>query len=107
MCFYFFIFLFLLPTDNEAPKVSNCPIEIFETTTQNTKAVSWALPTFTDNVGVTSVSATKNPGDTFDQGTTNVKYTAKDAENNQAFCEFPVVVKSKYLFFSIVEYLPK
>ena len=96
-CLFVFVFV-LLPTDKEEPIVSNCSMGVFVTTTQNTEAVTWVPPTFTDNVGVTSVSATNNPGDTFYQGTTNVKYTAKDAENNQAVCEFQVVVKSKCLF---------
>ena len=68
------------------------------TTTQNSQTVTWIPPTFTDNVGVTNVEATKNPGDTFDTGSTNVRYTAKDADNNQAECEFKVNVKSKCLF---------
>jgi len=79
--------------DKEEPTISDCPQHIYETTDQNTKDVSWTPPTFTDNVGVTSVTSTKNPGDTFDQGSTSVTYTAKDADNNAAQCVFNVIVK--------------
>lgn len=84
-----------LPTDKEKPKVSDCPLNIYQTTSTNTLNVSWTEPTFNDNVAVVNVHATQNPGDTFQQGSTNVIYTAKDAANNQETCSFVVNVKSK------------
>lgn len=68
---------------------------VYETTTDTHKAVSWTVPTFTDNVGVKEVTSTKKPGDTFEIGSTNVQYTAKDDENNRGSCSFTVHLKSK------------
>ena len=83
-------------SDKEAPKTSDCPLAIYETTTTTTKDVTWTPPTFTDNVGVKSVSTSgRKPGDTFDIGSTNVHYTALDDSNNKATCSFTVHLKSK------------
>ncbi|XP_078370515.1 uncharacterized protein LOC144654290 isoform X2 [Oculina patagonica] len=79
--------------DKEAPKTSDCPLAIYETTTSTNKAVSWTAPTFTDNVGVKAVTSTKNPGDTFEIGSTNVHYNADDDEGNSATCTFTVNLK--------------
>lgn len=80
--------------DKEAPKTSDCPLAIYETTTTTSKAVTWTPPTFTDNVGVKSVTTTgRKPGDTFDIGSTNVHYTALDDRNNKATCSFTVHLK--------------
>ena len=83
-------------SDKEAPKTSDCPLAIYETTTTTTKDVTWTPPTFTDNVGVKSVSTSgRKPGDTFDIGSTNVHYNALDDSNNKATCSFTVHLKSK------------
>jgi len=80
--------------DKEAPKTVDCPLAIYETTTDNSKAVSWTRPTFTDNVGVKSVdTGFYKEGDVFDIGSTNVHYTALDDAGNRATCSFTVHLK--------------
>ena len=80
--------------DKEPPKTDNCPDSIYETTTSNSKAISWTPPKFTDNVAVVKVASDKNPGDTFSLGSTNVKYEATDAASNRGTCTFVVHLKS-------------
>ena len=87
-----------MSTDNEDPKVSNCPMNIYQTTTADSVAVTWNAPTFTDNVNVIGVTSTKNPGDTFAVGSTNVHYTATDGASNVQTCSFTVTIKSKYVY---------
>lgn len=57
--------------------------------------MSWTVPKFSDNVGVTKVTSTHNPGDTFKVGPLIVYYTASDAAGNRVTCNFDVNVKSK------------
>lgn len=73
-------------------------MHIYETTTADSVAVTWTPPTFTDNVNVTGVTSTKNPGDTFTVGSTNVHYTAVDGASNSETCSFTVTIKSKYIY---------
>lgn len=87
-----------MSTDTETPKVSNCPTNIYQTTTADSVAVTWTAPTFTDNVNVIEVTSTKNPGDTFTVGSTNVHYTATDGASNSQTCSFTVTIKSKYVY---------
>ena len=91
----FWLIIYLFCPDKEAPKTSDCPSPIYETSTSTSKTVSWSAPTFTDNVGVTKVESTRNPGDSFSIGSTNVHYTATDAAHNVGSCKFMVTVKSK------------
>ena len=51
-----------------------------------------AVPTAADNCGISSLTSTHNPGDTFAVGTTTVTYTATDLHNNATTSSFDVVV---------------
>ncbi|MEO1434709.1 MAG: HYR domain-containing protein, partial [Bacteroidota bacterium] len=81
--------------DNEAPVVSDCPTDL----TQDSDAgvceavVTWTVPTATDNCGITNMTASANPGDTFPVGTTTVTYTWTDAAGNTSVCAFDVTVE--------------
>ncbi|PFX17584.1 sushi, von Willebrand factor type A, EGF and pentraxin domain-containing protein 1-like [Stylophora pistillata] len=79
--------------DSEPPKTDSCPDAIYETTTGNSKVISWNPPKFIDNVAVVNVVSTKNPGETFNTGSTNVIYTATDAAKNRGTCTFTVHLK--------------
>jgi|GEM_PF-6422503 len=87
----------VMVTDNESPEFSDCPLNIVQSSDPGlcTIAVTWTPPTVTDNVGVTSLTSTHNPGDTFDLGETTVTYTAEDNEGNTSVCTFIVTVEDK------------
>jgi len=84
--------------DAEAPTFNGtCPTTI----TVNADAglcnavVFWSAPTATDNSGQPrTVTQTQGPGpgSSFDVGTTSIQYTATDAANNAAVCNFDVMV---------------
>ncbi len=80
--------------DTEAPKFTNCPQNITVNSSDPTIAVTWVLPTVTDNCKVDSLISNFIPGSLFSVGTTTVTITAKDAKKNQATCTFTVTVKS-------------
>ncbi|KAL9973114.1 hypothetical protein ACROYT_G019529 [Oculina patagonica] len=84
--------IYVIISDKESPKIANCPQDIFETT-DNAKAVTWVEPTYSDNVKVESVDKTFNSGDTFQLGSTNVKYEVYDAAGNSDTCQFVVTLK--------------
>ncbi|HYG01173.1 MAG TPA: HYR domain-containing protein [Chryseosolibacter sp.] len=54
-------------------------------------SVSWAPPNVTDCSSFT-LAGTASPNDLFPVGTTTVKYTATDVDNNIATCSFDVIV---------------
>jgi len=79
--------------DTISPVIENLPTDI----TQNTDAgacgaiVSWTAPTATDNCSA-ALSASHNPGDFFDVGTTTVTYTADDIHGNSTIQTFNVKI---------------
>jgi gliding motility-associated-like protein len=81
--------------DKTKPTFTSCPsdMEVSTTTTSCGAAVTWTAPNATDNCGNITVTASNNPGDVFNVGTTTVTYTAKDDYNNTATCSFKVKVK--------------
>jgi len=81
--------------DDEKPTYTGCPSNIYETADGNSKQVTWTEPKFSDNVGVTKVTSTKKPGDTFDIGSLIIYYQASDAAGNRVSCSFEVVLKKK------------
>lgn len=81
-------------SDKEPPKIENCPSDIYETS-DYPKAVTWVEPTFSDNVKVASVDKTYNSGDTFQLGSTNVRYGVFDTAGNTNSCQFTVNLKRK------------
>ncbi|MBK9078139.1 MAG: HYR domain-containing protein [Hyphomicrobium sp.] len=54
--------------------------------------MTWAVPTATDAVGVTSFTTDHEPGAAFPLGTTEVTYTATDAAGHVTTASFDVVV---------------
>jgi gliding motility-associated-like protein len=80
-------------TDNIAPVISGMPSDI----TQNTDdgicgaKVSWTSPLVNDNCDAT-VTASHNPGDIFNPGTTTVTYVATDTQGNSVSSSFDVTV---------------
>ena len=71
------------------------PANINQNTDTNsaTAAVSWTLPTSTDNSGEgATFTSSHNPGDLFNIGSTTVTYTATDPYSNQAIATFDVTV---------------
>jgi len=82
--------------DRAAPVVSRCPAHIVVKADNNCKAkATWTPPNFTDNCSAVTVTSSHNPGSEFSIGTTEVIYTAKDADGNQAQCKFNVVVRDE------------
>ena len=81
-------------TDNEAPVITGCPTDITVAASASgcTALVSWTAPGFTDNCVGGSISGTATPGDSFNEGTTLVTYTATDGAGNTATCTFNVTV---------------
>ena len=80
--------------DRLAPVVSKCPAQIVLKADNNCKAKAiWTPPTFTDNCSVVNVTSSHNSGSEFAIGTTEVIYTARDAEGNQTQCKFKVIVE--------------
>lgn len=77
-----------------APIFTFCPTDISVDLSAGTctKAVSWSIPTATDNCELESITGDHTPGEQFPLGTTLVTYTATDAYANQATCTFNITV---------------
>ncbi|HMX39562.1 MAG TPA: HYR domain-containing protein, partial [Saprospiraceae bacterium] len=84
--------------DGVRPVISNCPKDTVVTSTDPCgMAVSWVLPTATDNCtpeGELLWSASHKPGDTFAIATTSVVITVADGSGNLDTCKFEVKVVS-------------
>ncbi|KAJ8983464.1 hypothetical protein NQ317_014922 [Molorchus minor] len=81
--------------DREEPRVTGCPenIEITLPRGENTHIVYWREPLIDDNVGVTNVYKSREPGSQFGPGLHRITYVANDEAGNRAFCYFNVNVK--------------
>ncbi|WP_113922614.1 HYR domain-containing protein [Cognataquiflexum aquatile] len=77
------------------PEISDCPTDITVSNDAGdcSAAVSWTAPTATDNSGSIDFVSNFEPGAVFPVGTTEVTYTATDAEGNQVTCSFKVTVE--------------
>ncbi|VVC43610.1 Immunoglobulin-like fold,Sushi/SCR/CCP domain,HYR domain [Cinara cedri] len=85
-------------TDDEPPVVQDCPLylEVVEDFSKNdTVPVSWTEPQFSDNVAVTQVAKTMEPGRLLGPGLHNVQYMAMDASRNEATCSFNIDVRDQ------------
>jgi len=84
--------------DAEAPSFNGtCPTTITVDADAGAcgATVSWTAPTATDNSGQPrTVIQTQGPaaGSSFSVGTTHIQYSATDAANNSATCDFDVIV---------------
>ena len=83
-------------TDTENPVIANCPANISVAADPAIcgAVITWAAPTVSDNCPNATITQTVGlaSGATFPIGTTNVTYTAADANGNTATCSFTVTV---------------
>lgn len=80
--------------DAEDPIFTSCPTDITITNDLGScdALVFWTPPVSVDNCSA-NVTASHNPGDGFQLGTTLVTYTATDAAGNSVICSFNVTVE--------------
>ena len=78
--------------DTLKPRFTNCPQNIFLTTSDSCALAQWMVPTAVDNCSTPSVSGDFAQGSCFSIGATTVTYTAIDSAGNKAFCSFIVTV---------------
>ena len=79
--------------DVTAPSITNCPNDITVDSETNTPvSVTWTVPTVSDGCSAVDLSSTAESGDTFDEGTSTVTYTATDDCENESICSFNVTV---------------
>ncbi|XP_029182740.2 sushi, von Willebrand factor type A, EGF and pentraxin domain-containing protein 1-like [Acropora millepora] len=74
--------IYVTLSDKEAPKLLKCPANIHQVS-GGSKVVTWVEPSYSDNVKVTKIEASIPNGSVFSLGTTNVVYTAFDANGNR------------------------
>ena len=81
-----------------APLISNCSSTISVNLPSNacSMAVSWTIPSATDNCTMANFSGTHAPGNIFPFGSTEVIYTAVDIYGNTSTCSFMVVVDDPF-----------
>ncbi|XP_022082302.1 mucin-2-like isoform X2 [Acanthaster planci] len=80
--------------DNEPPSVISFPSDITVTVPFGVSRtpVNWSPPVSTDNSGTVSVSSNREPGSSFQPGTTTVVYTFTDPAGNTITRDFDVNV---------------
>jgi len=85
---------FVVTVEENVPPllVSNCPTDIQVFTGNCTATVNWTPPVFSDNCSPVAVSSNFQPGDLFQETTTQVLYTATDTWGNATTCSFHVTV---------------
>lgn len=87
----------LFISDVTPPSTRNCPASFSDTSSNPQKQITWTAPTFTDNVGVTSVMANRQSGFTMATYTSvNIQYTATDAAGNMAYCKFNITLEGTW-----------
>lgn len=91
--------VFIFVTDAEPPRVRECP-ESFSVKLnpgQNAKLVTWTEPQFSDNVRISSLKKSHDPGTVMTAGEHLINYEAIDSSDNRARCSFSVnVISSKF-----------
>ncbi len=102
---YLFSFYIDSP-DTTPPVVTGCPQDITRqlSTGQTSIAVSWTVPTATDDRTPThqiTVTASHQPNQLFSVGTTSVNYIFTDQSGNIATCIFNINIQGMYLFRAI------
>lgn len=83
--------------ENIAPVLSGCPADMNLSSTTSCKAITWTVPTATDNCSTPSVTLAASTaglinGSCFPVGTTTMIYTATDANNNTSTCSFNIAI---------------
>ena len=87
------------------PNINSCPTDIVVTAPAGDcqMPISWTPPAISDPCDVFTFTASHNPNDLFDVGTTTVvTYTAMDASGNTAECTFNVTVNGSCSDIDIV-----
>lgn len=81
-------------TGNQAPQLFNCPQDITRIlpSTSNQVSVFWTAPTATDDFDTPTVTSSIQPGSSFQMGSTQVTYTARDSAGLSTTCSFAVIV---------------
>ncbi len=80
-------------TDTEAPTIVNCPHDVtIDGGGICSKPFLWFEPTATDNCSEPTVTSNIANGATFNEGTTEVIYTAIDDCGNTSTCSFEVTI---------------
>ena len=101
LTFFFFVSTSLFYLDKEPP-IIYCPQnqEVKNKGDSVTVKVYWPPPTYRDNSGqnVTVFTESIN-GSSFEVGSYQIKYKARDHVGNQASCTFDIVVSCKYVLF--------
>lgn len=83
----------ILLQDIEAPVLIDCPVDTtIDANGECAVVVSWTPPLASDNCSLVQVSASHQPGDTFEIGITTVTYTATDDCGNVSTCAFDINV---------------
>ena len=100
MNYYAILIIILVGADATDPVITGCPADIARTVPAagQTVAVTWTVPTATDNVTPVNqilMTQTHAPGSQFGVGSTEVRYLFQDAAGNSALCIFNVVVSGK------------
>ncbi|KAK3091382.1 hypothetical protein FSP39_019454 [Pinctada imbricata] len=78
--------------DKVPPVVESCPEDFYVESDIRLVMVNWTEPSFSDNVGITTVNQTHVPGQTLTYGVYDVHYTAYDDDENSASCSFNIYV---------------
>ena len=80
--------------DTVSPVITSCPSPISQNNDIDScgAQVVWSSPSYYDNSGYFTVTASHTSGDYFPVGTTTVAITVADTSGNSAVCEFDVVV---------------
>ena len=88
----------------EIPVITGTPADITQNLIPNRSGrraaarVTWIPPTASDNSGEVTLSSSKEPGDSFDAGTTVVTYIARDPSSNFVTTSFKVTVIGMNIF---------
>jgi|GEM_PF-6802498 len=80
--------------DTQPPVIGACPDNIVDSTAPGScsKAVSWTVPSATDNCAGVTVVCVPAPGSSFPKGDTTVTCTATDGAGNTNSCSFTVTI---------------
>lgn len=82
--------------DQINPIITFCPSDTSVAPNDSCEAVvNFQMAIAIDNCGAVSVTATHQPGDTFEVGTTTVVFTATDACGNTTTCSFDIEVRDE------------
>ncbi len=81
-------------TDAEKPAIAGLPADIAQGNDvgECTAAVTWTLPTASDNCELDTLISSHQSGDVFPLGATVVTYTATDAAGNDSIATFTVTI---------------